>query len=226
MKNSGALVMRAFDLVLALLLLLPGLVIFVLLVPFQLIFFRRLFHVSRRGGRNGRFFMHIKLKSMHERAPGSAGDGSSESSGDKSGGGRAHLEAERIPRWGRFLRASHLDELPELVFILTGRESFVGPRPLLPPHLALVDSPWRRRLKPGWTGLSQIFLRKKGILPSRIQRRLDARLGKDLSPALYLKILAATAGAFFSGPGQAEPGPTVAAYREAIQRGERESNQI
>jgi lipopolysaccharide/colanic/teichoic acid biosynthesis glycosyltransferase len=203
--------MRFFDLVLALALLPLFLGIFILLVPPQLLIFGQLFYVSRRTGKNGASFVYVKLKSMH-------GPQNIEPS---AGGGRAHLEAGRIPPWGRFLRASHLDELPELAFILIGRESFVGPRPLLPSHLALVDSPWRKSLKPGWTGLSQIFLRKKGILPSRIQRRLDAKLGKELAPALYLKILAATAGAFFSRPVQAAPGPTVAAYREAIQRGKR-----
>jgi lipopolysaccharide/colanic/teichoic acid biosynthesis glycosyltransferase len=211
MKTKGAIVMRILDIALALILLPAGLFVFVLLVPPQLLVFRRVFYVSRRAGKDGRPFAYVKLMSMRAE------------SGGRFGGGRAHLEAERVPLWGKFLRSCHFDEIPELVFILAGRESFVGPRPLLPSHLALVDSPWRRQLKPGWTGLSQIFLRKKGILPSRIQRRLDAKLGRELGPLLYLKILAATMGAFFSGAGQAKPGPTVNAYREAIIRGDNEN---
>jgi lipopolysaccharide/colanic/teichoic acid biosynthesis glycosyltransferase len=219
MKTPGALVMRIFDITLALLLLPAGLFVFVLLVPVQLLVFRRVFYLSRRTGKEGRLFAYVKLASM--RGGGKAGTGGFDG-GEGRGGGRAHLEAERVPPWGKFLRAGHFDEIPELVFILTGRESFVGPRPLLPSHCALVDSPWRRGLKPGWTGLSQIFLRKKGLLPSRIQRRLDAKLGKELCPALYLKILAATLGAYFSRAGQAKPGPAVTAYREALRRGNNE----
>jgi lipopolysaccharide/colanic/teichoic acid biosynthesis glycosyltransferase len=220
---KGAPVIRGFDIALALLFLPLGLGIFLLLVPFQLLVFRRIFYVSRRTGKDGGTFAYVKLKTMRDNGTGRAESaGSASFAGEGKGGGRAHLEAGRIPRWGKFLRAGHFDELPELLFILAGRESFVGPRPLLPAHLALVDSPWRRQLTPGWTGLSQLFLKAKGILPSRIQRRLDAKLGKELSPALYLKILAATIKAYFSRPGEARPGPTVTAYREALLRRDEE----
>ena len=136
-------------------------------------------------------------------------------SSSPTAGGRAHLETWRIPSWGRFLRKTHLDEIPELFFILIGRESFVGPRPLLAEHIALVDSPQRRSLKPGWTGYSQIFLKTRGILPSRIQRRLDQKLGMELSPAVYIRVLCATLCTPKREP--SGPGPTVRAYRQAIQ---------
>ena len=204
MKKLDTSIIRFFDISLALVLLPFALTAFVLLLLPQLVCFGSLFHTSLRIGRGGRNFRHCKLKSMR--------DVSAE------GGGRAYLETWRIPAWGRFLRRTHLDEIPEVFFILGGRESFVGPRPLLPQHSALVDSPGRRAMKPGWTGFSQIFLKTRGILPSRIQRRLDAKLGRELCPSLYMKLLCATFCA--SGRKPSDPGPTVLAYRRSLQERE------
>jgi lipopolysaccharide/colanic/teichoic acid biosynthesis glycosyltransferase len=177
--------------------------VFTLLLIPQLAVFGGVFYVSQRVGRGGKKFTYIKLRTMHDAPPAHGGHG------------RAHLETERIPPWGRFLRKSHFDEIPEIVFILIGAESFAGPRPLLAEHITLVDSPERRALKPGWTGLSQIFLKRRKILPSRIQRRLDRRLAETLNPRLYLKLLFATAV-----PGlprkKLSPGPTVRTYRESL----------
>jgi lipopolysaccharide/colanic/teichoic acid biosynthesis glycosyltransferase len=194
------------DVILALILLPAALLLFAILSLPQLCVFRTIFYVSRRFGRGGRSFPYVKLKSMYDRECAVS---------TNPGGGRAYMEPDRIPPWGVFLRKTHLDELPEIFFILLGAESFVGPRPLLAEHAALVDSPQRRRLKPGWTGFSQVFLKRRTILPSRIQRRLDIRLGRELCPALYLRLLAATA----AGPsrrGVLKPGPTVRAYRASL----------
>jgi lipopolysaccharide/colanic/teichoic acid biosynthesis glycosyltransferase len=198
---------RFFDVFIAVLLLPFALIIFLLLLLPQIIFLKGIFYTSEREGQGGKKYTHVKLKSMRGN---SAGFHSSH-----QGGGRAHLEAWRIPPWGRFLRKTHLDEIPEIFLILTGRESFVGPRPLLPGHIVLVDSPQRKALKPGWTGLSQIYLKTRGILPSRIQRRLDQKLGEELNFQLYSKILCATFFAKRKKPGK--PGPTVTAYRQSIQ---------
>jgi lipopolysaccharide/colanic/teichoic acid biosynthesis glycosyltransferase len=192
------------DFVLALALLPPALLIFALLIFPQLFVFGKIFYASQRIGAGGKPFTHIKLRSMSGRAA------------SVPGGGRAHLETERIPPWGLFLRKTHLDEIPEIPCILLGIESFVGPRPLLAEHTALADSPERRGLKPGWTGYAQIFLKRRKILPSRIQRRLDMRLGRELCPALYLRLLYATL-APAPRRGALRPGPTVQAYRESIE---------
>ena len=204
MKKFETTIIRLFDISLALALMPCVLMIFILILLPQLVCFGAIFHVSERSGRDGAGFRHIKLKSMRDVSA--------------AGGGRAHLETWRIPAWGRFLRRTHLDEIPEVFFILAGRESFVGPRPLLPQHIALVDSPRRRAMKPGWTGFSQIFLKTRGILPSRIQRRLDAKLGRELNPSLYIKLLCATF--FASGRRPSSPGPTVLAYRQSLQERE------
>ena len=202
-------IIRFMDVSLAVILMPFALALFVLLLLPQLACFGAVFYKNERIGRNGLAFRYVKLKSMRDVS--------------QAGGGRAHLETWRIPAWGRFIRKTHLDELPELFFILAGRESFVGPRPLLPDHAALVDSPERRALKPGWTGFSQIFLKTRGILPSRIQRRLDRKLGRELCPSLYIQLLCATFCAIRRRP--ASPGPTVLAYRESIQARQGEKNE-
>jgi lipopolysaccharide/colanic/teichoic acid biosynthesis glycosyltransferase len=206
MKVRDAWVIRVMDVVFALALLCFALPIFMLLILPQLLVFGKVFYVSPRIGQGGRPFPYVKLKSMYDRKS---------SLSRMPGGGRAHLESERIPPWGGFLRKTHFDEIPEIVFILMGIESFVGPRPLLAEHAALVDSPERRSLKPGWTGFSQVFLKRRKILPSRIQRRLDIRLGRELCPRLYLRLLFATA-TVPPQRGGLNPGPTVQAYRASI----------
>ncbi|MDR1318209.1 MAG: sugar transferase [Treponema sp.] len=204
MKFRDVCIIRIMDILAALALLPAALLIFVLLLLPQLAVFGKIFYLSRRIGREGKPFTYVKLKSMRD-----------QETPVPSGGGRAHLEAKRIPPWGRFLRKLHIDEIPDILLILIGTESFVGPRPLLAEHAALVDSPERRNLKPGWTGLSQVFLKRRKILPSRIQRRLDKRLGRELCPALYCRILFATA-ASPSRRGGMKPGPTVRAYRNSL----------
>ncbi len=214
MKILSACLIRFFDLLLAFILLPFFLVFFVLLIIPQTIFFGKLFYVSQRAGKNNTFFTYIKLKSMYDTEK------------DNPPIGRAHLEAERIPPWGRFLRKTHLDEIPEILFIIIGTESFVGPRPLLPEHAMLVNTAERRILKPGWTGLSQIFLKRKGILPSRIQRRLDLQLNRRLNFGYYIKILFATLVSYISQPkpNHGPPGPTVLAYRQSVK--ERKNEEI
>jgi lipopolysaccharide/colanic/teichoic acid biosynthesis glycosyltransferase len=111
--------------------------------------------------------------------------------------GRVFFETHRINFWGRLLRRTHLDELTELFLILTGRMSFVGPRPLPVSLLIGLDTSIRERVRPGWTGLAQLWLLRKGRLDKRIQIRLDSHYVKRRSPLYDLRILMATfAGVF------------------------------
>lgn len=98
---------------------------------------RPLFFVQERGGRGGRSFKLIKLRTMRE---GSEADG------------------ERLTRVGRWLRASSLDELPELWNVLRGEMSLVGPRPLPVRYLPryTVEQARRHEVLPGITGWAQV----------------------------------------------------------------------
>lgn len=126
---------------LALLLLSPVLLIVALFVRFQLgspILFRQ-----PRPGKNEKIFYLYKFRSMTDAR-------------DESG--ELLPDDQRITRFGKLLRSTSLDELPELWNILRGDMSFVGPRPLLVEYLAYYNTQERHRhdVRPGLTGLAQI----------------------------------------------------------------------
>ncbi len=100
----------------------------------------------------------------------------------------------RITRVGRFIRRTSLDELPQLLNVLKGDMSLVGPRPDVPVQRALYnDADWALRcsVRPGITGLAQVVLRSEGTEDQR--RELDLRYVREHDLWLDLKILAWTA---------------------------------
>ena len=105
----------------------------------------------------------------------------------------------RITRVGRFLRRYSLDELPQLVNVLRGDMSLVGPRPSLPVEVSMYDDWHRRRLevRPGMTGLWQVSGRSKMGFVEMV--RLDIQYLEGWSPLLDLMILLRTIPALFRG---------------------------
>jgi lipopolysaccharide/colanic/teichoic acid biosynthesis glycosyltransferase len=101
-------------------------------------------------------------------------------------------DAERLTRLGRFLRATSLDELPELINVLRGEMSLVGPRPLLLEYLDLYDPEEARRheMRPGITGWAQVNGRND--VPWTERLALDVWYVDHWSLALDLRILART----------------------------------
>lgn len=98
---------------------------------------------QERPGLHGKSFLMIKFRTMRDAV---------------DSNGRPLPDSERMTPFGRFLRSSSLDELPELWNVLKGDMSLVGPRPLLMQYLPLYSDEQRRRheVKPGVTGWAQI----------------------------------------------------------------------
>lgn len=132
---------------------------------------------SRRVGRGGIEFTHAKFRTMR--------------AGREAG--RVFFEQDRLTRLGRLLRATHLDELPELYLVLAGTMSFVGPRPLPAALLVGLDARERERVPPGWTGLAQLSLARRGRLDKHRQVELDARYVRRRCIAYDVRIMLATA---------------------------------
>lgn len=166
---------RAFDLVFAILslvLLAPLLLVLSLLVLFTM--GRPVFFTQRRPGLHGELFRLYKFRSMHEAKADQRSD------------------RERVSRVGAFLRATSLDELPELWNIAKGEMSFVGPRPLLEEYLPKYSERQARRheVKPGLTGWAQVNGRNSVDWPTRLE--MDVWYVENQSFLLDLKILALT----------------------------------
>jgi sugar transferase EpsL len=135
---------RVFDILMSaglLILLAPLMVLLAIMVVARMgrpVLFRQV-----RPGLHGRPFTMIKFRTMRNAV------------GEK---GMLLSDAERLTGFGRFLRASSLDELPELVNVMKGDMSLVGPRPLLMEYLPLYSPEQARRheVRPGITGWAQV----------------------------------------------------------------------
>jgi lipopolysaccharide/colanic/teichoic acid biosynthesis glycosyltransferase len=135
---------RIFDIVISILLLslLLPLILFVSFKVYQKIG-KPIFFIQSRPGQGSRPFNMIKFRTMLNIT---------------DDNGKLHNDQERLPTFGKQLRSTSLDELPELWNVLKGEMSIVGPRPLLLEYLPLysVEQARRHELKPGITGWAQI----------------------------------------------------------------------
>ncbi|MBW8362824.1 MAG: sugar transferase [Kaistella sp.] len=114
------------------------------------------FFIQRRPGKNEKLFSIIKFKTMT----------------DKMGeDGNLLPDAARLTKIGSFVRKTSLDEIPQLINVLKGDMSFIGPRPLLPEYLPLYSQKHKKRhlVRPGITGLAQV----KGRNTMKFSDRFD-----------------------------------------------------
>ena len=133
------------------------------------------FFLQERVGRGCRNFNIIKFRTMT-----SARDAE----------GNLLPDEERTTWIGSFLRASSLDELPELINVLIGDMSFIGPRPWIPEQMSTFDTVTRRyrmRIRPGISGLAQV--RGRNNLTFRQRVCYDLRYARQLSLWLDIRIL-------------------------------------
>jgi len=155
---------------------------------------------QKRCGLNGREFSIYKFRTMVEGADGMR-DNLAQRRNDQDGPVFKLTRDPRVTRVGAFLRRTSLDELPQLINVLKGEMSLVGPRPELKCVMDSFEDWQLRRLsvKPGLTGLWQVSGRCETTFAERI--RLDLQYIDRWSLALDLKILALTIPAVLSGRG-------------------------
>ena len=191
LSRSSALLKRSLDLVAASLgvaLLLPLFFLVALLIKIDSrgpVLFRQ-----PRIGCGGRRFDMFKLRSMVRDA-----DRIKEElrRSNEARGGLFKISGDpRITRVGRLLRQTSLDELPQLLNVVMGHMSLVGPRPLVPDEDAMIEGWERRRLamKPGMTGLWQIY--GSARIPMQEMVKIDYLYGANWSVWLDIKILLRT----------------------------------
>lgn len=166
-------VKRTFDLTLSLLGLVGLSPVFLLLIILTAIYHGTpVFFKQPRPGKNGKIFMLYKFRSM---------------TNAKDKNGNLLPDKDRITKFGKFLRASSLDELPQLINIIKGDMSIIGPRPKLVKDVIFYNSDVKSLMvRPGITGLAQVNGRSDNtwesgftydaIYVDKISFKLDAKI--------------------------------------------------
>jgi lipopolysaccharide/colanic/teichoic acid biosynthesis glycosyltransferase len=146
---------------------------------------------QRRVGRGGRSFGMIKFRTMVEGAD--ARKPALLHLNDAAEGLFKISDDPRVTKVGRWLRATCLDEMPQLLHVITGQMSLVGPRPLVPDEDAQIRGVYRERLamRPGMTGPWQV--EGASAIPIHGMVLLDRYYVEEWSPWLDLKLLTRTA---------------------------------
>jgi len=169
-----------FKYILDFLIALIGLIILcpVYLVIILILFFANkgagIFFTQTRPGKHARLFKIFKFKTMSDA---------------RDADGKLLHDKYRITRFGKFLRATSLDELPQLFNVLKGDMSLVGPRPLLPKYLPLYNANQARRheVRPGITGWTQVNGRNSISWAQKFE--MDVWYVENISFMLDMKIL-------------------------------------
>jgi sugar transferase EpsL len=150
---------------------------------------------QQRPGYQGKIFTLYKFRTMRN---------------DKDASGNTLPDEKRLTRFGKFLRAASLDELPELLNVLKGEMSLVGPRPLLVAYLERYSPSQARRheVLPGITGWAQV--NGRNALTWEDKFRLDVWYVDHWSLGFDFKILALTAWKVLTREGINHPGEATA----------------
>ena len=162
------------------------------------------FFTQARPGRHEKIFRLIKFRSM---------------TNEKGPDGKLLPDSQRLKPYGRFLRASSLDELPELFNILLGQMALVGPRPLLIQYLPYYTEEEKHRhdVRPGLTGLAQVNGRNLIGWDERL--RYDTEYVKNITFAGDLRIVLKTVRKVFTHEDLAVDTDMAETYLDEERRG-------
>ena len=196
---------RFFDIIIsaaALVVLSPLLIVIVLLIRWMME--RPVFFGQVRPGCKGRPFTLYKFRTMNDK---------------RDGKGQLLPDADRLTSFGRFLRASSLDELPELWNVLKGDMSIVGPRPLLMQYMDRYTPEQARRheVKPGITGWAQVNGRNAITWEEKF--KLDVWYVDHWSLWLDIKIIFTTILKILKREGITQPGQATVEYFQGRGKG-------
>lgn len=153
------------------------------------------FFFQARPGKGGHIFKIVKFKTMNDK---------------KDSKGNLLSDAERLTSIGAFVRKTSLDEIPQLINVLKGDMSLIGPRPLLPQYLALYNDEQKRRheVKPGITGWAQV--NGRNAISWKRKFELDVYYVDHISFALDVKIFFLTIKKVFVREGISQEGQATA----------------
>lgn len=153
------------------------------------------FFIQRRPGYKGKIFSIIKFKTMNDK---------------KDAEGNLLSDAERLTPIGAFVRKTSLDEIPQLLNVIKGDMSVIGPRPLLPEYLPLYNEFQKRRheVRPGITGWAQV--NGRNAISWEEKFKYDIVYVDKLSLLLDLKILFLTIKKVFVSEGISQEGQATA----------------
>ena len=159
---------------------------FFIVVLLRLTGHKKIFFVQKRVGYNEKVFSLIKFCTMTEQ---------------KDISGKLLSDEKRLTKFGKALRKSSLDEIPQLINVFIGNMSLIGPRPLLIEYLPLYNEQQKKRhlLKPGITGWAQVNGRNAISWEKKFE--LDVWYIKNISLFLDLKILFLTIKKIFVSEG-------------------------
>lgn len=165
--------------------LVASMLIFILLSPVFLVVMVLLslankgspFFIQQRPGKNEKIFNIIKFKTMND---------------TKDDQGNLLPDAQRLTKIGGFIRKTSLDEIPQLINVIKGDMSLIGPRPLLVSYLDLYDEFEKKRhiVRPGITGWAQV--NGRNAIDWETKFKLDVYYVENLSLGLDIKILLKT----------------------------------
>lgn len=149
------------------------------------------FYTQTRTGKNDKLFKIIKFKSMNDK---------------RDSSGQLLPDVNRLTPVGKFIRKTSLDELPQLLNVVRGDMSFIGPRPLLPEYLELYSPEQRKRgiIKPGISGWAQVNGRNAISWEKKFE--LDVWYVHNQSLLLDVSILFKTAKKVFISEGISQEG--------------------
>jgi len=190
LRNFALFIKRCLDILFALILL-------ILLIPLWIIIPvlikidspGRVIYTQKRVGINSGFFTIYKYRTMKEGTPDIPTD-------------KVADPQELVTKFGRFLRRTSIDEIPQLINILKGQMSFIGPRPALynqPELISLRKEKGVDKMRPGITGLAQVSGRDDLPIPVKVE--YDKRYVDNFSLLNDFKILIITVKAVFTAKG-------------------------